>query len=330
MSLINCLQLRKQRRPPTCTLTSTQSKTDLPARKLRFPNPLSSIHILLDKEISLLLFHTGFFFAAFYSITASLPSLLASIYHFNDLYIGLCYLPFGAGCILAALCNGQLLDRNFRRFAKKLNFPIKKGRQSDLKDFPIEKARLQVAIPMAYLSCVFMLLYGWLLEINGPLPVVLVLLFFTSLTMMVAFNVSATLLVDFYPKASATATAANNLVRCLLGAGATAVVNPMIDAMGRGWCFTFLSLFLVAASPMVWCVYLWGQGWREERRVREGKYEYQCDGDGRRGEDLEEAKPPVGGPRSEIGAAEKGVQERRDVSAVKHEPRCLRSPSRDV
>jgi hypothetical protein len=110
---------------------------------------------------------------------------------------------------------------------------------------------------MAYLSCVLMLLYGWVLEINGPLPMVLVLLFFTSLTMTAAFNISAMLLVDFYSKASATATAANNLVRCLLGSGATAVVNPMIDAMGRGLVFyVFESVLGGGESDGLVCVLL--------------------------------------------------------------------------
>jgi hypothetical protein len=72
----------------------------------------------------------------------------------------------------------------------KLNFPVKKGRQSDLRGFPIEKARLQIVIPMGYLSCVFMLIYGWILDIDGPLATVLVMLLFVSLCMTVAFNVA--------------------------------------------------------------------------------------------------------------------------------------------
>jgi MFS family permease len=298
MSLVNYLQLRKQRRSSATDLAHPQSKEGPSKRKLRFPNPLSSVYVLLDKETSLLLFYNGFLFAAFYDITASLPSIFAEIYQFNDLRIGLCYLPFGIGCSLAALCNGQLLDRNFRRFARNLNFPVKKGRQSDLKDFPIEKARLQIAIPMAYLACGFMLAYGWILEINGPLAPVLVLLFFASLTMTAAFNVSSTVLVDFYPNATATAAAANNLVRCLLGAGATALVNPMINGMGRGWCFTFLSLFLVAASPMVWSVYFLGHGWREERRVREENNQRVSREEIR---DWQKSKPPVEGGEVKAG-----------------------------
>jgi len=50
---------------------------------------------------------------------------------------------------------------------------------------------------MAHISCIFMLIYGWMLEINGPLAAVLVFLFLASLTMTTGFNVSSTRLVDF-------------------------------------------------------------------------------------------------------------------------------------
>jgi hypothetical protein len=124
---------------------------------------------------------------------------------------------------------------------------------------------------MLYISCILMLIYGWILEINGPLAAALVLLFFFSLCITVSFNVISTLLIDFYPKEPATATAANNLMRCLLGAGATGVITPMIDALGRGWCFTFLSLFLAATSPLLWVIYFRGMGWREKRRIEREK-----------------------------------------------------------
>ena len=87
--------------------------------------------------------------------------------------------------------------------------------------------------------------------------------------MSMAFNCTSTLIIDFYPMSPATATAANNLVRCWLGAGATAAVIPMVEAMGRGWTFTALTLFLGATSPMLWAVYYRGMGWREQRRLRE-------------------------------------------------------------
>ncbi|KAL9115139.1 MAG: hypothetical protein Q9227_000933 [Pyrenula ochraceoflavens] len=274
MSLLNYLQVRRQRKEANHTLTPAASHSSLtPRRKRHFPNPLASIHILNDKETFILLLNNAFMFAGFYDIAATIPSLFAEIYDFNDLQIGLCYLPFGAGATLAALVNGQLLDRNFKRIAKKLDFPIDNKRQSDLRNFPIERARLQIALPMLYLACACILAHGWILDRNGPLAAVLVILFICGCSLTCAFNVTSTLIVDFYPQTSATATAANNLLRCLLGAGATAVITPMINGMGRGWAFTFISLMMVVLSPMLWAVYFKGMAWREQRRLRTEKAE---------------------------------------------------------
>ncbi|KIW99760.1 uncharacterized protein Z518_10688 [Rhinocladiella mackenziei CBS 650.93] len=266
MSLMNYLAIRKARNLPS---KNTLSEARNHPKKFRFPNPLRSLQLVLDKENALLLFYNAFLFAAFYDITASIPSQFEKIFHYNELQIGLCYIPFGLGSMFAALTNGPLLDRNFARWCKKLGLRIRKGRNQDLSNFPIEKARLQVAIPVAYLTATFVCVFGWVLDVEGPLAALLVILFFTSFSMSVAFNVTSTLLIDFYPTAPATATAANNVVRCVLGAGATAVIIPMINAMGRGWTFTFLALFLFATSPMLWLIYFRGMKWRTERRRKE-------------------------------------------------------------
>jgi MFS family permease len=270
MSLLNYLAARRTKKEHDADPSYTESiKSSPPKKNRRFPNPLSSLLIIYDKENAIILLMNAFLFATFYDITATLPSIYASIYNFNDLQIGLCYIPFGGGACLAALSNGQLLDRNFRRWARKLNFELKLNRQSDLTNFPIEKARLQVALPGYYVAALLTVAYAWNIEYNGPLAVNLVLLFFMSYSLTVSFNVSSTLLIDFYPQSPATATAANNLFRCLLGAGATGLIQPMIDRMGRGWAFTFLALFLLVSSPGLWVVYFWGMGWRGERMRRE-------------------------------------------------------------
>lgn len=275
MSLMNYLAVRKARNlHPVDQMSSRDIESRGSPRqrtKLRFPNPLRSLYIILDKENAPLLFYNAFLFAAFYDVTATIPSQFQKIYGFNELQIGLCYIPFGVGSLCAALINGQLLDRNFARWCTKLGVKIRKGRNQDLSNFPIEKARLQIAIPASYITTVLVCIFGWILDVEGPLGVMLVVLFFTSFTMSIAFNVTSTLLVDFYPTAPATATAAINLTRCLLGAGATAAVIPMINAMGRGWTFTFLTLFLVATSPMLWLIYFKGMKWRTERREKEEK-----------------------------------------------------------
>jgi len=116
------------------------------------------------------------------------------------------------------------------------------------------------------------LCYGWVLEQNAPLAAPLVLQFFIGLCVNGSFNILSTLVVDLYPQSPSTATAANNLVRCFLGAGGTGIINIMIRHMGRGWCFTFIALICIGASPLLWVEVKWGPIWREERKVRMEKH----------------------------------------------------------
>lgn len=287
MSLMNYLAVRKARRESSTDPTN-ETKELPPKKKFRFPNPLASLIILVDKQTALLLIYNAFLFAAFYDITAIIPSTFSQIYTFNDLQIGLCYIPIGVGAMLAALINGQLLDRNFARWCNKTGVQIKKGRDQDLSGFPIERARLEVAMPAAYVASVLTAVFGWLLDKEVHLAGILVVLFVTAFSMCIAFNVTSTLLVDLYPRSPATATAANNLARCLLGAGATGVVVPMVNGMGRGWTFTFLALVLLVASPMVWVVVWKGPAWREERKVKGERK--QAEAEKRRASKVEEGQ----------------------------------------
>ena len=160
------------------------------------------------------------------------------------------------------------MDWNYRRVAKGAGITIDRKRGDDMRDFPIEKARIQVAWPLLYVGQAALLCYGWVLEKNAPLAAPLILLFILGLSLTGVFNILSVLLIDLYPLSPATATAANNLVRCLMGAAGTAVIIQMINAMGRGWCFTFITAVIFVTSPMLWVSMKMGPKWREARRVR--------------------------------------------------------------
>jgi MFS family permease len=237
-------------------------------RKLRWPNPLKTARIIIEKDLSVLLFYNALIYTAFYIIISSIPQLFEEIYGFNDLQIGLCYIPFGFGCASASLINGRMLDRNYKKVAKEVGFRIDKKHGDDLRYFPIERARLEIIWPILSFGLACILCYGWVLEKNAKLAAPLILQFFIGLCVNGTFNILSTLVVDLYPQSPSTATAANNLVRCFLGAGGTGIANIMIDSMGRGWCFTFIALVCIATMPMLWVELKWGPRWREERRVR--------------------------------------------------------------
>ena len=278
MSLLNYLETRKISRNKNVLTRTTSHESNRLAqqsmahqRQLRFPNPLNTLKLVREKDVGMLLLYNSLVYTAFYDVITSIPYLFQQTYSFDDLQIGLCFIPFGVGCFLAPILNGRLVDWNFRRVAKQMGVAVDRKRGNDLKDFPIEKTRLQVAYPLLYTGIAALLCYGWVMQIETSLAAPLVLQFIMGLTLTGAYQCMNVLLVDLYPLSPSTATASNNLVRCLIGAAGTAVIIQMIEGMGRGWCFTFIAAVIFLTSPMMWALTRWGPGWREERRRRTEK-----------------------------------------------------------
>ncbi|MCJ1314798.1 hypothetical protein MMC15_000110 [Xylographa vitiligo] len=265
-ALVPYLRARRRRHGPPARPAAPPAR-----RPLRAPNPLRTVALVLEKDVGLLLLYNALVYTAFYAVIATVPLLFAQTYAFSALQIGLSFLPFGAGCALASAATGPLLDRNYRRVAAAAGLALDRARSDgDLRGFPIERARLQVAAPLLGAGAACVAAYGWVLqrEEAPPLAAPLALQFGVGAALTGAFNVMSLLLVDLHPECPATAAAANNLCRCLLGAAGTAVVVPMLEAMGRGWGFTLVAGVVVGGSPLLWVVERRGMGWREERRLR--------------------------------------------------------------
>ena len=214
MSLMNWWETRKKR--PTDHLQRTASTQDThhakevlaKKRALKWPNPLKAIGIIFEKDSGILLLYNSLVYTAFYCVISSLPQLFGQIYHFNDLQIGLSFIPFGIGCVCASLCNGRMLDHNYRRVAKQAGIHVDKKRGEDMRHFPIEKARLQIVFPLLYIGVVIIILYGWILQIEAPLAAPLILLWAIGFFVNGSFNAMSTMLIDLYPHMPSTATAA--------------------------------------------------------------------------------------------------------------------------
>lgn len=130
-------------------------------RKLQFPNPLSTLKILKEKDVALLLLYNCLVYCSYYSVTSSLPYLFEKIYGFNELQIGLSFLPYGVGALLASLFNGRILDWRFRKVAKSINFTVVKGKATDTRHFPLERVRLPIALVLLLIGNSALLCYGW-------------------------------------------------------------------------------------------------------------------------------------------------------------------------
>jgi multidrug resistance protein len=242
--------------------------------KLVFPNPLLTLNILKEKESAMLLVYNGLFFNGQMALSTALPYLLQRYYGFNTLQVGLCFLPLGCGSLLAALTTGRVVDWNFRRHANKIGMVLTKGKQQDLTNYPIERARLEVIAPAHVLGTIFLIIFGWLIKYVVHISAPAIMLLFIGFGISTSFNTSNTLIIDLHRSKPATATAAVNFVRCMISAGGVAAIVPMIEAMNPGWCFTFLGLLYVAIMPMLWAIAKWGPRWRAqvaEKRLQKEK-----------------------------------------------------------
>jgi hypothetical protein len=132
----------------------------------------------------------------------------------------------------AAVVTGKLLDRNFARHARILGIPITKNRDSSIRNFPIERARLEITFPLVASASVLFLAYGWVIHSRCNLAGPLSLLFPLGFSITGGFIALSTLVTDLNAELAGTATAAGNLVRCWIGAGAVAVIGPLLESIG--------------------------------------------------------------------------------------------------
>ena len=238
-------------------------------KKLRISNPLQCLKILLFKEsVPILLVH-GFNYMIDYSIQTAIPSAFKEIYQFNELEIGLSYLPRGIGIIIGGYANGKFMDWNYRITAKQIGHVIDQEQGDDISKFPIEIARTRGSYYLLSLMTFVVVGYGWALNQHSHISIPLILQFIQGLLGASVYTSSNTLLVDILPEAPSTAAAAASIVRCALAALATATVQPLISEMDRGWYFTLLGTLTGSFSLIaVWTIRSWGMRWRASRTSR--------------------------------------------------------------
>ncbi|KAE8354200.1 citrate synthase [Aspergillus coremiiformis] len=224
-----------------------------PIRKI---NPLATLLLLIHLPTGLILLSNGLIFASYYAVTAGLPSQLKSTYGLSDLDIGLSFISMGLGSLLSATFNGLIVDWNYRRTLAKSGLNISKNSQ-DIDDFEVEKARLGIGGPMTLLTPIPILLYAFVSSSDRPPPLVLTLalIFTISFTLTATYNILNILLVDLHYSTPATVMATNNLVRCFLGAAATALVHPCIRRWGVQITYSGVAVVVLSVVPllgMVW------------------------------------------------------------------------------
>ncbi|THV47314.1 hypothetical protein BGAL_0319g00050 [Botrytis galanthina] len=251
---------------------------ELPTKKnVTVSSVIAPLKFLLEKDVFVTLFFGAIIYTVWSMVTSSTTALFSEHFDLTNLELGLIFLPNGAGCISGSYLTGYLMDYNYKfvesRYRKQHNIPADvQIKANELLDFPIEVARMRNIWWIVIVFVVTTALYGYSLNLE-IIALPLVLQFFIAYTATAVFSSNSALIIDLYPGKSASATAVNNLSRCLLGAAGVAVVQLIIDALGSGVTYLIFAGITFACSPLLMLEWYHGGRWRKERAEKLKKKE---------------------------------------------------------
>ncbi|KAJ9618782.1 hypothetical protein H2204_012914 [Knufia peltigerae] len=239
--------------------SSEPQKDDAPRRIVDLWGPVRILfHLKTFAAVLLVAVH----YTVWQSVLTALSTIVRDKYHTTETQIGLIFLANGIGSIVGTLSIGRLLDRDYQKMTRKYA-----GNEEDL---PIEKARLRTAWIWSALECISVLVFGWTVDQGVHISVPIISLFLLGWAAISIQSSVSTYLVDIHHSQSASASASLNLLRCLMGAGGSAVVGPLIAKIRVGWTFTLMTGVMVLLSAGILVPMMFGVDFRRRRHTEAG------------------------------------------------------------
>jgi MFS family permease len=174
-------------------------------KRTLIPNPLKALLVCFHLDTAMVLSIGAVYYATYYCIQASIPTIFTELYGLGVLQVGLCYFSIGTGVILGGYINGKLMDWNYIVIARAHGITVDKVVGDDLAKFPIEKARSRLSWLLLPVSTAVIMGYGWVLQqrvVCGHLHSHVIA---GTLTMnsILAYRSSSCFCMDFWPRAYA-------------------------------------------------------------------------------------------------------------------------------
>lgn len=229
----------------------------------------SAVRVLFTKERFFLLVYVGLVFSGFQAIATELPTQFKATYGYDSVMIGVMYLPLASGAMISTVVFGKQMNKNFRKYALRAGVNIEAGQEVDMNLIDVERARLEITMPSLLISTAGIVCWGWVLEANTTIAAPCVLLFFMGVGLNGVMATTNALLMDISQSQAGAVMAASNLTRCALGAVASAVVEIMIENIGRGWSYVVFGLVFLLFSPLLMVHYFKGHQWRQQAKAKE-------------------------------------------------------------
>jgi len=228
------------------------------------------LHMLFTEPIvGFMSLYTGFNFSVLFAFFAAFPYVYRTVYHFTIEQVGLVFLAVGLG-VLLSLATVVLCDKFF--YQPRVRASLTQGKNG----FVPPEYRLFPALFGCFGMPISLFWFGWTArkEISWASPVLAAIPFgWANLCIFIGMIIAgdsrlphantgvatATYLVDTYQALnSASAMAANGILRYTLGAVFPLFTIQMYSGLGIGWASTLLGFVAIALIPVPWVLFKWG------------------------------------------------------------------------
>ncbi|KPM38567.1 putative transporter [Neonectria ditissima] len=178
-------------------------------------------------------------------------------YGFSAIGAGLSFLGGGVGNLFGLLFVGYLSDKL-----------LKETKSKGLTIQPEQRLDLRLTVPTALCLPLGLIMYGWTAQKHLHWIVPMIGTGIMGFGMIGIFMISQTYLVDSFTLYAASVTAANAVLRSLLGALLPLCGLRLYEALDLGWGNTLLGLIALMLAPVPWLLHAFGGRIRNDPRFR--------------------------------------------------------------
>ncbi|EGW34248.1 uncharacterized protein SPAPADRAFT_70386 [Spathaspora passalidarum NRRL Y-27907] len=217
--------------------------------------------IFFKRIVFFSLLPSGLHFASWTMVLTSLSTELeSSKYNYTVMKVGLVYLPQGLACFGGSLVIGRLMNWYYRQRKTQHEQIYGDLPYTERHPFNIVSTRLALCIVPSILTIIGLSIFGWCIETNQHIISIIISTCLISLSSSMTMSISATLLVDLFPTQGSASASCVNLMRCLLAALGTGVLDFMVGKLHLGGTYTLMAgLTLVADMGFIYVVYIVNQ-----------------------------------------------------------------------
>ncbi|KAF4472465.1 multidrug resistant [Fusarium albosuccineum] len=212
---------------------------------------------LFSPIVTMVCVYIATLYGMLYLLFTTFTFVYQDIYGFSSVGAGLSFIAGGVGNLLGLMFVGYLSDKLIRD---------SKGEGKTIQ--PEQRLDLRLTVPTALSLPVGLIMYGWTAQERLHWIVPMIGTGIMGFGMIGIFMISQTYLVDAFTLHAASVTAANAVLRSLLGALLPLCGLKLYDKLDLGWGNTLLGLIALALAPVPWLLHTFGGRIRNNPRFR--------------------------------------------------------------